>query len=75
MKKTKSKSISVSQLQFNLAKTLKLTTKNKEPVVVTNWNLPTHLIVPLDILTDEMKILLSPQLLDIKCERLMENLV
>lgn len=75
MFKNKLKSISISQLQFNLAKTLKITTTNKEPVVVTNWHSPTHLIIPLDILTDEMKILILPQLLELKSESAMEQLI
>jgi hypothetical protein len=47
-------SVSVSQLQFNLSRTLGEATVNKAPFYIQNRHVKTHLVLPMMLVTDEL---------------------
>jgi len=46
------KMISTSRLQFNLSKTLSYVSEKTEPVAITKFGTPTHMIVPYSLYQD-----------------------
>lgn len=57
------KTMSTSQLHSNLAGTLKESTANSTMVTITHWHKPTHLLVPVNCLTSELRAMVAANLL------------
>ena len=57
------KTISVSMLQLCLSKTLKQLSASKQILTITHWRNPSHIIIPVECLTQEIKSLLPQELL------------
>lgn len=57
------KTIPVSKLQQNFQGTLKDAASNNYLLTITNWYRPTHILIPVGCITEELKSLLPSQIL------------